>query len=142
MAVFGEGWGGKGRVQLFDAHARGDLDRPDACALRRASRTPIGRARHRGYGREGCTPPGPTAAARPHATRELQDPPAARTASPHVVRDVGVCAATAPLRATRGEGRGAERSVARRCGAGAGLGPGVSPCVAVHTSAARLGGDV
>ena len=74
-AVFGEGWGGKGRAELVDAHARGDLDRPEARAPRRPPCTPIGRARCRGRDRGGCTPPGPTAAARSRATRRLQDLP-------------------------------------------------------------------
>ena len=144
-AVFGVGWGGGGgwRAQLVPAHARDGLVRPEAVALRRASRTPIGRARHRGYGREGCTPPGPTAAARPHATRELQDPPAARTASPHVVRDVGVCAATAPLRRRAG-GVGA-LSVARAAPAGSVRGWASPPVELLSrpplVHAARLGGD-
>ena len=104
-AVFGEGWGGEGRVRLVGGHARDGLARPEACAPRRAPRTPIGRARYRGYDRKGCTPPGPTVAARPHATRELQDPPAARTASPHGVRDVRGRARPAACEGTSFRGR-------------------------------------
>ena len=45
-AVFGEGWGGEGRVRLVGGHARDGLARPEACSPRCAPRTPIGRARY------------------------------------------------------------------------------------------------
>ena len=54
----------------------------DRRASRRTSRAPVGRAHHRSYGREGCTPPVPSTAARPRTPEEIRhDPSAAHTAS-------------------------------------------------------------